>query len=222
MERGRSSLLKTRMMGLCFPSHISKLMFWDPCFTLAPNAGLLQKNPLLQVQNVSSPTVPPGLLTLLMERATLCTGKWPGRHTKTQNASHSASLPPEGAFPWCVCSFDPHTGVIISLSRYLAWGVCVGAVFVPVSAAEPELVPAARRLPALGCQPWLPRSRGAFPRGAGSGAAGTRPCCEGAWPGASRGFYTFLLGVPRAPLRTQRCLLPGGAATARVHSSAEH
>lgn len=91
MERGTSSLLKSRMMGLYFPSHVSKLMFWDTCFTLAPNAGLLQKNPLLQVQNVCSPTVQPGLLTLLMERATLCTGKWPAAWETHQNPKCSFS-----------------------------------------------------------------------------------------------------------------------------------
>lgn len=55
-------------------------------------------------------------------------GRQPGRHIKTQNvASHRASLPPEGAFPWWVCSFDSHTGVTIPLSRR---GVCGGAMFV--------------------------------------------------------------------------------------------
>lgn len=77
------------MMELYYPSHVSKLMFWDTCFTLAPNAGLLQKNPLLQVQSVSSPTARPGLLTLLMERATLCTGKWIADWGTHQNPQRS-------------------------------------------------------------------------------------------------------------------------------------
>lgn len=101
-EREKLSLRNQNGGVVLSKSHI---MFWDTCFTLAPNAGLLQKNPLLQVQNVSSPTVQPGLLTLLMERATLCTGKW--KYVTKQNAaSQKSSLPLTGVLLWWICSFD--------------------------------------------------------------------------------------------------------------------
>lgn len=48
----------------------------ETCFYSTLNTGLLQKNPLLLVQNVSSLTVLPGLLTLLMEPAILYIGEW--------------------------------------------------------------------------------------------------------------------------------------------------
>lgn len=50
----------------------------EMCFYSTLNTGLLQKNPLLLVQNVSSLTVLPGLLILLMEPAILYIGEWMG------------------------------------------------------------------------------------------------------------------------------------------------
>lgn len=68
---------KDRKMELYLMSVYFSQCF-EMCFYSTLNTGLLQKNPLLLVQNVSSLTVLPGLLTLLMEPAILYIGEWMG------------------------------------------------------------------------------------------------------------------------------------------------